>query len=59
MKPTPSLMRRIGDGLIVVSTTISTYAIAEDMKTLALISVLVCAGGKFFTNLFSEEDVPE
>jgi len=59
MKPTPSLMRRIGDGLIVVSTTISTYAIAEELKYVALSSVLLGAIGKFVTNLFSAEDKPE
>lgn len=59
MKPTPSLMRRIGDGIIVASTTVSTYAIAEEMKYLALCSVLLGAMGKFFTNLFSEEDQPK
>jgi len=58
MKPTPSLMRRIGDGLLVASTTLSTYAIAEEIKWLALTSVFVGAGAKFLTNLFSVEDAP-
>jgi len=58
MKPTPSLMRRIGDGLLVASTTVSTYAVTEEIKWLALTSILVGAGAKFLTNLFSQEDVP-
>lgn len=59
MKPTPSLMRRIGDGLLVASTTVSTYAVTEEIKWLALTSILVGAGAKFLTNLFSQEDVPD
>jgi hypothetical protein len=55
MKPTPVLMRKVGDGIIVFATTISTYAIAEDMKVLALCSVIGCAVGKFVTNLFTQE----
>jgi hypothetical protein len=56
--PTPKKMRKLGDAILVFSTTISTYAIAEEMKYMALASVLLGAIGKFLTNFFSEEDVP-
>jgi hypothetical protein len=54
-KPTPKKWRKLGDSLLAVSTTISTYAIVEDMKWLALSTVVLGAAGKFLSNFFSEE----
>lgn len=51
---TPVKWRKLGDSLLAVSTTISTYAIVEEMKWLALTTVLLGAIGKFLTNFFSE-----
>jgi len=53
-KPTPAKWRKLGDALLAVSTTITTYAIVEEMKWLALTAVLLGAVGKFMTNFFSE-----
>jgi len=55
IKPTPKLMRKLGDGLLAMSTMISSSAIMTDHKWVALSSLLVGAIGKFMTNLFSEE----
>lgn len=54
-KPTPKTMRKIGDALLAVSTFVTTYAAAEEIKWLTITAVCVGAAGKFFTNLFSEE----
>lgn len=54
-KPTPAKWRKLGDALLAVSTTVTTYAIAEEMKWLALSAVLIGAAGKFFTNFFAQE----
>jgi hypothetical protein len=53
-EPTPAKWRKLGDGLLAVSTTLSTYAIAEDLKVLAITSVILGALAKFLTNFFSE-----
>jgi hypothetical protein len=58
-KPTPKKMRKLGDALLAVSTTISLYAITEEMKALALGAVILGAVGKFLTNFFAEEEVEE
>jgi hypothetical protein len=55
MKPTPTLMRKIGDGLLAMSTMVTGSAIFTDHKWVAISSLLVGAIGKFITNLFSEE----
>jgi hypothetical protein len=56
MRPTPSLMRKLGDSILIFSSTISVYAIAEEIKWLALTTVFLGAAGKFITNLFTEEE---
>lgn len=53
--PTSRKWRKLGDALLAVSTTITTYAIAEDMKIFAISALLLGAAGKFLTNFFSEE----
>ena len=54
-QPTPSKMRKLGDALLGVSTFITASAIVNDLKWVALFSVLIGAIGKFFTNFFTEE----
>lgn len=58
-KPTPKKMRKLGDALLAVSTSISVYAITEEMKVVALSCVIIGAVGKFLTNFFAEETVAE
>jgi hypothetical protein len=40
-KPTPVKWRKLGDALLAVSTTVTTYAIVEDYKWIALAAVLI------------------
>ena len=54
-EPTPIMWRRIGDGLLAVSTMMTAYTIGEDLKTLSLIFLFVGAIGKFITNLATEK----
>ena len=53
--PTPKKWRRLGDALLAVSTTVTTYAIVDELTWLALTSVLIGATGKFLTNFFTED----
>lgn len=57
-KPVPRRMRKLGDALLAVSTTVTTYAIADDWSKWIQISALMLGVvGKFLTNFFSEEEV--
>lgn len=53
-KPTPNKMRKLGDALLSVSATITTYGIASDNKLVAIIALLSGVAGKFLTNFFSD-----
>lgn len=54
-KPTPAKFRKLGDALLAVSTTITTYAIADEWSKWATLSALLLGVvGKFLTNFFSE-----
>ncbi len=58
LSPTPKKMRKLGDALLAVSTTIATYAIADDWSKWAQISALMLGVvGKFLTNFFTEDEV--
>jgi hypothetical protein len=52
---TPTKWRKLGDALLAVSTTVTTYAIVEDYKWIALTAVLIGCIGKFLSNFFTEE----
>lgn len=54
MKPTPKNLRRLGDGLLAVSSTITAAAIASGNNVLAYISLGFGVIGKFLTNFFAE-----
>ena len=53
-KPTPKKWRKLGDALLGVSTTITGFAIYEDMKGIAITALIIGCVGKFLTNFFSE-----
>lgn len=54
--PTPKKWRKLGDALLGISTTITTYAIAADYeKWVSLTALLLGVIGKFLTNFFSED----
>lgn len=55
---TPEKFRKLGDALLAVSTTITTYAIADDWNKWVQISALLLGViGKFLTNFFTEDSV--
>jgi hypothetical protein len=54
--PTPAKWRKLGDAILAVSTTITTYAIADDWaKWVSITAMLMGAVGKFLTNFFTED----
>jgi len=55
-KPTPKRMRILGDSLASASVFVSTYAIVNDMKIVAVSVLLSGWVGKFLTNFFSIEE---
>lgn len=58
LAPTPKKMRKLGDALLAVSTTIATYAIADDWSKWVQISALLLGVvGKFLSNIFTEDVV--
>lgn len=56
-QPTPKRFRILGDALSSASVLVSSYAILNDMKQLALFVLVSGWTGKFITNFFSDEDV--
>jgi len=54
MKPTPRNLRKLGDGLLAVSTVITGASIAEGFEIIAYMSLAVGVIGKFLTNFFAE-----
>jgi len=53
-EPTPQLFRKIGDGLMGVSSAVTGYAIVEESKILALSFLALGVLGKFLSNFFCE-----
>jgi hypothetical protein len=53
--PTSQKWRKIGDALLGVSTTITGFAIYEEMKWVAITALLIGVVGKFLSNFFSED----
>jgi hypothetical protein len=51
-RPTPIKWRKIGDALLASSTTITTFAIYEQVEWLAYVALLTGVIGKFLSNLF-------
>ena len=54
--PTPPKWRKIGDLLLIISTTITSYSIVEEMKEVALIAAILGCIGKIITNFVSDEE---
>ena len=55
-KPTPVKWRKLGDALLGISTTITGFAIYEEVKWLAISALALGVIGKFLTNFFSDTD---
>ncbi len=54
MKPTPRNLRKFGDGLLAISTSITSASIASGNDIVAYVSLGIGVLGKFLTNFFSE-----
>ena len=54
-KPTPKKWRRLGDGLLILSTSIAGYAMAQEWQTVEFIVMATGVAGKFLTNFFAED----
>ena len=54
-KPTPKRFRVLGDSLASASVMVSTYAIVNDMKSVAILVLASGWLGKFITNFFTDE----
>lgn len=52
--PTPVKWRKLGDALLGVSTTITGFAIYEEIKWIAITALILGVIGKFLTNFFSK-----
>jgi hypothetical protein len=52
--PTPAKWRKLGDALLGVSTTITGFAIYEEVKEIAITALILGVVGKFLTNFFAE-----
>ena len=56
-EPTPRRWRRLGDALLGVSTTLTTFAVVDEWsKWLTLLIILTGVLGKFLTNFFGNDD---
>ena len=53
-KPTPKKLRRLGDGLLLVSTIVTEESMV-DKPALASVALICGVIGKFLTNFFSEQ----
>jgi hypothetical protein len=56
-KPTPVLMRKIGDSILAAGTLGGTLAAAGQYKWLGIVIFIACVLGKFITNFFKVDDV--
>jgi hypothetical protein len=54
-QPTPKRFRILGDSLASASVMVSSYAIVNDMKQVALLVLVSGWVGKFLTNFFTDE----
>jgi hypothetical protein len=54
-KPTPIKWRKLGDALLAVSTTITGYAMYENVKWVALTALITGVISKFLTNFFTND----
>ena len=53
-KPTPKLMRKVGDALLTISTSITIYGGIAGKPWLVITSAITGTAGKLITNFFSE-----
>lgn len=57
-KPTPKLLRKLGDTLLACSMFITAFGVIEKLTWLPIASLAIGFIGKFLTNFFTE-DLPQ
>ncbi len=55
-KPTPKIMRQIGDALLAVALFITPISVYMEKPWVATIVVVMAITGKFLTKLFAEKE---
>lgn len=55
-RPTPKKIRKIADSLSAAALAVSAFTFASDYKVVAYIVLAAAFLGKFFSNLFSEDN---
>lgn len=58
-KPTPAIMRNIGDALLAVAAFITPIAVYMEKPWVATTVVIMAIAGKFLTKLFAEKENPK
>jgi hypothetical protein len=59
LKPTPALMRKIGDTVLILGASFTAWAgIAEKAHWLIITGAIITALGKMITNFFSNGEQP-
>lgn len=54
--PTPKKIRKIADSLSAAALAVSAFSFAQDHKVIAYIVLASAFLGKFFSNLFTEDN---
>jgi hypothetical protein len=57
--PTPNKWRKLGNFLLILSTTITSYSIMEEMKGVAIGAAILGCIGKVLTDFFTEDTTQE
>jgi hypothetical protein len=55
-KPTPKKIRKFADSLSAAALAVSAFTFVQDFKVVAYIVLAAAFIGKFFSNLFSEDN---
>ena len=53
--PTPKKFRKFGDALLASGTAVTSLAIINDHKVIAITALIMMVVGKFLTNFFKED----
>ena len=56
-KPTPLILRKIGDALLAVFSMLSVSSIATDHKYVGIATLVIGVLGKILSNFFSENTI--
>jgi hypothetical protein len=56
-KPTPLILRKIGDALLAVFSMLSVSSIATDHKYIGIATLVIGVLGKILSNFFSDNQI--